>query len=144
MKFLGASIFKSDGFQFFITFLQIFFFNVKKSLKICCVKEKEKVCLVEERSRRWEKTQMHCKMRRNRCKLLLKVRRVFTGHSQVLCNCKSNQAMQKKPWDFCFLLVSDCAMMIWCQSFVRDSSLTHIPEFSCAHSTDSIDIKSAH
>lgn len=95
MKFLGTSMFKSDGFHIFC-----YISYVKRSLKICCVKEKEKACSDEERSRRWEKNQMHCKIRRNRCSLLFKVRRVFTGYSQVLCNCKINQVMPKMPWDF--------------------------------------------
>lgn len=56
MKFLGASIFKSDGFRSFHYISVGFFFSyVKKSLEICCVKGKKKACSDEESSRRWGK-----------------------------------------------------------------------------------------
>lgn len=84
MKFLGASIFKSDGFHIFCYISVGFFFSMRrKSRRYAVSGEKKKPAQLKKEAEGGKKPQMHCRMRRNRCKLLFKVRkrvcRLLTG-----------------------------------------------------------------
>lgn len=73
------------------------------------------MCSVEERNRRWEKKNTTNALHDEEKQVQSPFARweVLTGYSQVLCNCKIDQAIQGSPWDFYFLLVSDLVIMIY-------------------------------